>query len=73
MELLPILIITNVVFFIGYFIGKQKGVVEGKKEGFVDGMNTTFKEVEKLMNSGLTSTLDWETTQRLLNEKMSRN
>ena len=73
MELLPILIITNVVFFIGYFVGKQKGVVEGKKEGFVDGMNTTLKEVEKLMNSDLTSTLDWETTQRLLNEKMSKN
>ena len=73
METLPILIITNVVFFIGYFVGKQKGVVEGKREGFLDGMKTTFKEVEKLMNSSLTSTLDWETTQRLLNEKMSRN
>ena len=46
MELLPILIITNVVFFIGYFVGKQKGFVDGKKEGFVDGMNTTLKEVE---------------------------
>ena len=72
MELLPILIITNVVFFIGYFVGKQKGVVEGVKEGFVEGMNTTLKEV-KTENSGLTSTLDWETTQRLLNEKMSKN
>ena len=73
MELLPILIITNVVFFIGYFVGKQKGVVEGKSEGFLDGMNTTFRGVEKLMNSGLKSTLDWETTQRLLKEQMSKN
>jgi len=32
-----------------------------------------LKLVEKYSNGGLKSTLDWETTQRLLKEQMSKN
>lgn len=73
MEILFILIITNTVFFIGFMIGKGKGINEGRRLGYIDGINTTLDELKKLMTGGLKSTLDWETTQRLLNEKMSKN
>ena len=54
-------------------IGKGKGINEGRRLGYIDGINTTLEELKKLMTGGLKSTLDWETTQRLLNEKMSKN
>ena len=73
MELVPILIIVNVIYVIGYFIGEEKGRTEGMTEDFQDGIRITLNEVNKLMNGRLKSTLDWETTERLLNEKMSRN
>lgn len=64
---------STIMFFIGFYLGWQKGVAEGKSQGFIEGIKTAMVEVDRLMKGGLRSTLDWETTQRLLKEKMSRN
>lgn len=37
------------------------------------GTQIALELVNKHMKGGLTSVLDWETAQRLLNEQMSRN
>ena len=42
-------------------------------KGIYEGAEETLKLVEKYSNGGLKSTLDWETTQRLLKEQMSKN
>ena len=42
-------------------------------KGIYEGAEETLKLVEKYSNGGLKSTLDWETTQRLLKEQISKN
>ena len=61
-------------FFIGYLLGNKKGLSNIYAKGIYVGAEETLKLVEKYSNtSGLKSTLDWETTQRLLKEQMSKN
>lgn len=64
---------TTVMFFAGYYFGMQQGHKDGKVIGFNDGVKITFQVVDQYMRGGLTSTLDWETAQKLLREKMSKN
>ena len=69
-----ILLATSIALFIGYKIGKKEGLSSGYTKGIYEGAEETLKLVEKYSNtSGLKSTLDWETTQRLLKEQMSKN
>jgi hypothetical protein len=49
------------------------GLSSGYTRGLYEGAEETLKLIEKYSNGGLKSTLDWETTQRLLKEQMSRN
>ena len=58
---------------LGYIFGYQKGLKEGNQNGVIQGVKMTLEEIYKAENGGLSSTLDWETTQRMLNEKMSKN
>ena len=68
------ILITSLALFIGYIIGKKEGLSSGYTKGIYEGAEETLKLVEKYSNtSGLKSTLDWETTQRLLKEQMSKN
>lgn len=39
----------------------------------MEGAQIALELVDKHMKGGLTSVLDWETAQRLLNEQMSHN
>ena len=74
MDFSIILLATSIALFIGYLLGKKEGLSSGYTRGLYEGAEETLKLVEKYSNSGgLKSTLDWETTQRLLNEKMSKN
>ena len=74
MELSIVLLATSIALFIGYIIGKKEGLSSGYTKGIYEGAEETLKLVEKYSNtSGLKSTLDWETTQRLLMEQMSKN
>ena len=55
-------------------IGKKEGLSNGYTKGIYKGAEETLKLVEKYSdNGGLKSTLDRETTQRLLKEQMSEN
>ena len=68
------LLAISIALFIGYIIGKKEGLSSGYTKGIYEGAEETLKLVEKYSNtSGLKSTLDWETTQRLLKEQMSKN
>ena len=49
------------------------GLSSGYTRGLYEGAEETLKFIEKYSNGGLKSTLDWETTQRLLKEQMSKN
>ena len=74
MEVSIVLLISSITLFIGYVIGKKEGLSNGYTKGIYEGAEETLKLVEKYSNtSGLKSTLDWETTQRLLKEQMSKN
>ena len=74
MDFSIILLATSLALFIGYLLGKKEGLSSGYTRGLYEGAEETLKLVEKYSKSdGLKSTLDWETTQRLLNEKMSKN
>ena len=68
-----VLLISSITLFVGYVIGKKEGLSNGYTKGIYEGAEETLKLVEKYSNGGLKSTLDWETTQRLLKEQMSRN
>ena len=74
MDVSIVLLISSITLFIGYVIGKKEGLSSGYTKGIYEGAEETLKLVEKYSNtSGLKSTLDWETTQRLLKEQMSKN
>ena len=74
MDLSIIILATSIALFIGYLLGKKEGLSSGYTRGIYEGAEETLKLVEKYSNNGgLKSTLDWETTQRLLKEQMSRN
>jgi hypothetical protein len=74
MEVSIVLFLSSITLFAGYVIGKKEGLSSGYTKGIYDGAEQTLKLVEKYSNnSGLKSTLDWETTQRLLKEQMSKN
>jgi len=74
MEVSIVLLISSISLFVGYVIGKKEGLSSGYTKGIYEGAEETLKLVEKYSNtSGLKSTLDWETTQRLLKEQMSKN
>jgi hypothetical protein len=74
MDLSIIILATSIALFIGYLLGKKEGLSSGYTRGLYEGAEETLKLVEKYSNNGgLKSTLDWETTQRLLKEQMSRN
>ena len=73
MEVSIVLLRSSISLFVGYFIGKKEGLSSGYTKGIYDGAEETLKLVEKYSNGGLKSTLDWETTQRLLKEQMNRN
>ena len=74
MDLSIILLATSIALFIGYLLGKKEGLSSVYTKGIYDGAEETLKLVEKYNNNGgLKSTLDWETTQRLLSERMSKN
>ena len=74
MDLSIIVLATSIALFIGYLLGKKEGLSSGYTRGLYEGAEETLKLVEKYSNNGgLKSTLDWETTQRLLKEQMSRN
>jgi hypothetical protein len=73
MEVSIVLLISSITLFVGYMIGKKEGLSNGYTKGIYEGAEETLKLVEKYSNSGLKSTLDWETTQRLLKEQMSKN
>ena len=74
MEVSIVLLISSITLFVGYVIGKKEGLSSGYTKGIYEGAEETLKLVEKYSNtSGLKSTLDWETTQRLLKEQMSKN
>lgn len=74
MDISITLLAISIALFIGYIIGKKEGLSSGYTKGIYEGAEETLKLVEKYSNtSGLKSTLDWETTQRLLKEQMSKN
>ena len=73
MDLSIILLATSIALFIGYFLGRKEGLSSGYTRGLYEGAEETLKLIEKYSNGRLKSTLDWETTQRLLKEQMSRN
>ena len=74
MEVSLVLLISSITLFVGYIIGKKEGLSNGYIKGIYEGAEETLKLVEKYSNNGgLKSTLDWETTQRLLKEQMSKN
>ena len=69
MEVSLVLLISIITLLVGYVIGKKEGLSNGYTKGIYEGAEETLKLVEKYSNtSGLKSTLDWETTQRLLKE-----
>ena len=73
MDLSITLLATSIALFIGYLLGKKEGLSSGYTRGLYEGAEETLKLVDKYSNGGLKSTLDWETTQRLLKEQMSKN
>ena len=74
MDISITLLATSIAMFVGYIIGKKEGLSSGYTKGIYEGAEETLKLVEKYSNNGgLKSTLDWETTQRLLKEQMSKN
>ena len=74
MDISITLLAISIALFIGYIIGKKEGLSSGYTKGIYEGAEETLKLVEKYSNSsGLKSTLDWETTQRLLREQISKN
>lgn len=74
MDITILLLGVSIALFIGYLLGKKEGLSSGYTRGLYEGAEETLKLVDKYSNNGgLRSTLDWETTQRLLKEKMSRN
>ena len=74
MDITILLLGIIIALFVGYLVGKKEGLSSGYTKGIYDGALETLKLVEKYSNNGgLKSTLDWETTQRLLKEKMSKN
>ncbi|MFP8489188.1 hypothetical protein ACKGJO_08790 [Gracilimonas sp. Q87] len=73
MNALVYLIGTTVMFFIGYYLGMQQGHKDGKLAGFNEGLRVALQEIDQYMKGGLESPLDWDTAQRLMREKMSRN
>ena len=73
MDLSIIVLATSIALFIGYLLGRKEGLSSGYTRGLYEGAEETLKLIEKYSNGGLKSTLDWETTQRLLKEQMSRN
>ena len=73
MDISITLLAISIALFIGYIIGKKEGLSSGYTKGIYEGAEETLKLVDKYSNGGLKSTLDWETTQRLLKEQMSKN
>ena len=73
MDISITLLAISIALFIGYIIGKKEGLSSGYTKGIYEGAEETLKLVEKYSNGGLKSTLDWETTQRLLKEQMNKN
>ena len=74
MEVSIVLLISSITLFVGYVIGKKEGLSSGYTKGIYEGAEETLKLVEKYNNNGGHKfTLDWETTQRLLKERMSKN
>ena len=72
MDISLVLLFASMALFAGYLIGKKEGISIGYSNGIFHGAEETLKLVEKY-NTGLKSTLDFETTQRLLKERMSKN
>jgi hypothetical protein len=66
MEVSLVILISSITLFVGYVIGKKEGLSSGYTKSIYEGAEETLKLVEKYSNDGLKSTLDWETTQRLL-------
>lgn len=73
MEPITYLVGSTILYFIGYYLGMKQGEKNGRSIGFNEGINVALKEIDRYMRGGLQSTLDWETAQRLLQEKMSKN
>ena len=73
MNITILLLGVSIALLIGYLVGKKEGLSSGYTKGIYDGAEETLKLVERYSNGGLKSTLDWETTQRLLKEQMSKN
>ena len=74
MEVSLVILISSITLFIGYIIGKKEGLSSGYSKGIYEGAEETLKLIEKYSNNGgLKSTLNWETTQRLLKEQLSKN
>lgn len=73
MDALIYLIGTIVLFLVGFFAGWNKGVEAGKTEGYREGVQESLREVDKIMRGGLNSTLDWESSQQMLREKLWKN
>ena len=74
MEVSIVLLISSITLFVGYIIGKKEGLSNDYTKGIYEGAEETLKLAEKYSNNGgLKSTLDWETTQRLLKEQMNKN
>ena len=74
MEVSIVLLISSITLFVGYIIGKKEGLSNGYTKGIYEGAEETLKLAEKYSNNGgHKSTLDWETTQRLLKEQTSKN
>ena len=72
MEVSIVLLISSITLFVGYIIGKKEGSSSGYNKGIYEGAEETLKLVEKYSNDRLKSTLDWETTQRLLRNSSVR-
>lgn len=79
MDILVMISVASPMFLIGFFVGQAQKVTELKnaqksyEQGLMEGAQIALELVDKHMKGGLTSVLDWETAQRLLNEQMSRN
>ena len=79
MDILVMISVASTMFLIGFFVGQAQEVAELKnaqkryEQRLMEGAQIALELVDKHMKGGLTSVLDWETAQRLLNEQMSRN
>lgn len=64
---------STIMFVFGFMLGNRQGWKEGNRRGVTEGVKMTLEEIHKAETRGLRSSLDWETTQRLLDERISKN